>query len=73
MIISDQTQKGILPEAELDALLDYVASNHWRDAFKEMKLPMLRSKEDWFCNMKRGEYYKQLPLMKKETVLESSY
>jgi len=65
IIIQDKTQKGTLPVNELDALLTFLDSGHWRDAFKELELTVLREKEDWFCNMKRGDYEK-LSVMKEK-------
>lgn len=70
MFVVDKTQKGTLPDAELDGLLEFINSNYWKNAFKELKFKVLRNKENWFCNLKRGEYYNQLPLKRKEKVLD---
>ena len=70
MIVKDKTQKGTLPDAELDRLIEFIDYNNWRNSFRELNCPVLRSKENWFCNMKRGEYYNQLRLKYRKKALD---
>lgn len=70
MIIQDKTQKGTLPDNELDELLKFIQNNKWRDAFSKLNLPVFKSKKNWFTNSKRGAYYNELSVKRKEAVLD---
>lgn len=70
MIIKDKTQKGTLPDDELDLLLNFMEKNDWNKSFDELALPILGKKKDWFTNLGRGEYYKNIELEEKLRVLD---
>jgi len=70
MMIKDKTQKGTLPAAELDILLKFIKTHYWKDSFRNLKLPVLSSKEDWFVNTRRADYYTTVSTIKRESVLD---
>ncbi len=52
---------GTLPREELASLLAITGSVHWKQALRDLDLPVMRSKIDWFVDESRANPYLIMP------------
>ena len=61
---------GTLPREELAFLCEAVKDTPWRQVIENMDLPVLKQKQDWFINPRKGYPYRILPLVEKRLALD---